>query len=318
MTVDGMQGLTIGYNLLNLPSKVTKTGITATYRYIADGVKLEAKVSSGTSNAPAGQPTAYAYLGSLVYSKIGDSYQLESTDFSGARYYNPTIARWTTIDPKAEKYYSTTPYSYCAGNPVMYVDPDGEALHIVAGALIGAAINATIALYKQESLEDIGVAAIKGAIEGGVCAATGGIAVRVASKIVTGVAKKVITSAFTGAVSSAAGSAAEQYYYDGEVSGTQLKNDAFIGAAAGAVAGGVSELFNDVATKAVTSDSHANSLRNAFKHENRVMGRSNSNSNLSKAVSETVEAEKNVIEVGAGAINNVTSSAVTVINDELR
>ena len=44
----------------------------------------------------------------------------------GARYYDPFTARWTTRDPLAGKYHSLSPYSYCAGNPVNLVDPDGR------------------------------------------------------------------------------------------------------------------------------------------------------------------------------------------------
>jgi len=29
------------------------------------------------------------------------------------------------VDPLAEKYYSISPYAYCAGNPVNRIDPDG-------------------------------------------------------------------------------------------------------------------------------------------------------------------------------------------------
>ena len=43
------------------------------------------------------------------------------TDF-GARSYNPTICRWMTIDPLAEKYHGTSPYNYCGNNPVNMVD----------------------------------------------------------------------------------------------------------------------------------------------------------------------------------------------------
>ena len=47
-------------------------------------------------------------------------------DFS-ARWYNPTGAvSFTTMDPLCEKYYSISPYAYCAGNPVNLVDPEGE------------------------------------------------------------------------------------------------------------------------------------------------------------------------------------------------
>jgi RHS repeat-associated protein len=32
---------------------------------------------------------------------------------------------WMSIDPLCEKYYSLSPYMYCAGNPIRFVDPDG-------------------------------------------------------------------------------------------------------------------------------------------------------------------------------------------------
>ena len=44
----------------------------------------------------------------------------------GARHYDPWLARWTTQDPMAGKYTSFTPYSYCAGNPVNFADPQGK------------------------------------------------------------------------------------------------------------------------------------------------------------------------------------------------
>lgn len=52
----------------------------------------------------------------------------------GARYYDAVISQFTTIDPLAEKYYSTSPYAYCAGNPVMFVDPDGRDIWEVDGS----------------------------------------------------------------------------------------------------------------------------------------------------------------------------------------
>lgn len=30
------------------------------------------------------------------------------------------------MDPLAEKFYSVSPYAYCNGNPVIFVDPDGQ------------------------------------------------------------------------------------------------------------------------------------------------------------------------------------------------
>ena len=45
-------------------------------------------------------------------------------DFS-ARFMHARFGRFTTIDPLAEKYPSVSPYAYCNGNPVRYIDPDG-------------------------------------------------------------------------------------------------------------------------------------------------------------------------------------------------
>ena len=50
---------------------------------------------------------------------------------SKARWYYPAICRTTTMDPLAEKYYSTSPYAWCGNNPVRFVDPSGMEIHII-------------------------------------------------------------------------------------------------------------------------------------------------------------------------------------------
>ena len=47
----------------------------------------------------------------------------------GARYF-AGHGQWTSIDPLAEKYYDWSPYVYCIGNPIKFVDPDGEDVWI--------------------------------------------------------------------------------------------------------------------------------------------------------------------------------------------
>ncbi|MFV0586715.1 DUF6443 domain-containing protein [Bacteroides reticulotermitis] len=43
-----------------------------------------------------------------------------------ARQLDLGVPRFTTIDPLAEKYYSISPYAYCANNPLRFMDPDGR------------------------------------------------------------------------------------------------------------------------------------------------------------------------------------------------
>lgn len=47
--------------------------------------------------------------------------------YYGARFYDPVIARWTSVDPLVEAgQESMTPYGYVFGNPIKNTDPDGR------------------------------------------------------------------------------------------------------------------------------------------------------------------------------------------------
>ena len=52
---------------------------------------------------------------------------LDLYDYS-ARQYDPALCQFTSMDPLCEKYYHISPYAYCAGNPVRYVDTKGKAI----------------------------------------------------------------------------------------------------------------------------------------------------------------------------------------------
>ncbi|MFC3198298.1 DUF6443 domain-containing protein [Parapedobacter deserti] len=93
----------------------------------------------------------------------------------GARMYDPAIGRWNVMDPARQ---FSNPFLAMGNNPVIYVDPDGEWIHIVIGAVIGGIVN-TITHWDEvakggfwEGAKAFGV----GAAAGGLGAATGGAA----------------------------------------------------------------------------------------------------------------------------------------------
>jgi RHS repeat-associated protein len=53
-------------------------------------------------------------------------------DFSARMYANCEVPLFTTQDPLQEKFYSWSSYSYCMGNPVNFVDPNGKFPVVIA------------------------------------------------------------------------------------------------------------------------------------------------------------------------------------------
>ena len=76
--------------------------------------------SAGTADSSGNR---YRFTGK----ELGDETGLY--DFS-ARFLQTSLGRFTTIDPLAEKYPGISPYAYCNGNPVRYIDPDGRKLRV--------------------------------------------------------------------------------------------------------------------------------------------------------------------------------------------
>jgi RHS repeat-associated protein len=84
---------------------------------------------SGISYQEAGKPeNKYRYNGKeLQHKEFNDGSGLENYDYY-ARFCDVQLGRWSTMDPKSEKYQSLSPYVYTANNPLYYVDPNGMVI----------------------------------------------------------------------------------------------------------------------------------------------------------------------------------------------
>lgn len=81
-----------------------------------------------------GFSSPYRFNGKELDPETGNQYY-------GARYYDPKISVWLSVDPLTHEFPHLTPYNFVEGNPVMLVDPNGlSASPIVneAGELLGA------------------------------------------------------------------------------------------------------------------------------------------------------------------------------------
>ncbi|WP_340067364.1 RHS repeat-associated core domain-containing protein, partial [Ascidiimonas aurantiaca] len=72
------------------------------------------------SNISGGENNYMTFQGKEHQRELG----LETYDF-GFRAFDPAIARWTVVDPLAERRYELTPYNFVQNSPMFRIDPDG-------------------------------------------------------------------------------------------------------------------------------------------------------------------------------------------------
>lgn len=103
-----------------------------------------------------------------------------------ARQYDPATGRFAGVDPQAGKFAGMSPYMGMGNNPMLNIDPDGEAFFAIpaiiaavkAGAIMGASISAisytaNAAMTGNFDPSDFLESTVKGAIRGGVSAGIG-------------------------------------------------------------------------------------------------------------------------------------------------
>ncbi len=87
----------------------------------------------------------YKYSGK----ELDRTYGLDLYDFH-ARLFNPALPVFDRPDPLAEKHPEASPYAYCIGNPIMWIDPTGLLPDSVEAAQMAKHV------YNKEKVELVG------------------------------------------------------------------------------------------------------------------------------------------------------------------
>ncbi len=82
-------------------------------------------------------PNKYLFNGKELQTDLGINWE----DY-GARMYDPALGRWWVIDPLSVKHPNQSPYLFCNGNPIIYMDPDGrDGVITIKGGQINVSSN---------------------------------------------------------------------------------------------------------------------------------------------------------------------------------
>ncbi|MFM2394339.1 MAG: hypothetical protein RLZZ546_2321 [Bacteroidota bacterium] len=102
--------------ILTISSNATINEIINVNSYYPFGLTMGGTFSNNTTTPD----TRYQYNGKEMNIDLG----LNLLDY-GARWYDPAMGRFTSVDPLADTYPGISPYTYVANNPIKYTDPTG-------------------------------------------------------------------------------------------------------------------------------------------------------------------------------------------------
>ncbi|MDW3209197.1 MAG: RHS repeat-associated core domain-containing protein [Reichenbachiella sp.] len=96
-------------------------------------------------NRPASVDQRFKYNGKELVSDLG----FGLIDYQ-ARWYDPALGRWHSIDPAADLMRRHSPYNYAFDNPIMFIDPDGMIPMLTDDKLTSTNPNSSLSIHEQK------------------------------------------------------------------------------------------------------------------------------------------------------------------------
>ncbi|BAU53130.1 tRNA nuclease WapA precursor [Mucilaginibacter gotjawali] len=143
-------GDNLGNTRVTFSTKTSPATAVQTDNYLPFGTEI----SRGTITNPKNE---------YLYNKKELQEELGEYDY-GARFYDPVIARWTTIDAYAEHpdQIDFSPYHYVKDNPIRYNDPDGNCpiclvwgAELIEAGLVAVGIVGTAAIIVHSHIQHV-------------------------------------------------------------------------------------------------------------------------------------------------------------------